>query len=70
MTILGLLAGALHVAGVWGVGSRRRGAFLLLTAGSLAWIVHAALALNPGLGLSNAVFVALNLRGWARWKQD
>jgi hypothetical protein len=68
MTLLGWLANALCVVGVWGVGSKRRGAFLVTIAGELLWVV---VALDRGMYDLAAVcllFGVLAFRSWYQWR--
>jgi hypothetical protein len=62
------IAMVLSVASLWMLGSRRRTGFIWMVVGNAAWIIYGIMAdCNLPVIISNAVFAALNLRGYMNW---
>jgi hypothetical protein len=55
------------VAGLWGVGNKRRGAFLFSIAGETAWISSAAARGDWALTTICVVFLIMAVRGYVLW---
>ena len=65
--MLAWIGNILIVAGLWGVGSKRRNAFLLSIAGEGAWIANAYSRGDWALTSICVVFLLMALRGWYLW---
>ena len=55
------------IAGAWGIGNRRRGAFAFTVAGEIVWIVDAVRRQDWALACLCALFVILAMRSWVLW---
>lgn len=70
MQYLGIdwLAMALTFSAIYLLGNRTRNGFLVMSAGNACWIVIGVLALSHAMVLANLGFLAMNLRGYIKWK--
>ena len=59
----GLTLVSLHM-----LGDHRRAGFLLGAVASVAWALFSVQAESTPTLIANGVFLALNLRGWAKWR--
>ena len=66
--MLGWIGNLFIVAGLWGVGSKRRHAFLFSIAGEVAWIANAAGRGDWALTSICVVFLLMAMRGWWLWR--
>jgi hypothetical protein len=62
------LAICLTAIALYRLGNGRRDGFLFGIASNLAWAVFAVLVLSAAALLANVLFLAMNLRGWMRWR--
>jgi hypothetical protein len=58
---------ALTFTSLYRLGNRKRDGFAFGMAANLAWAVFGVLVLSLATVGANAVFLALNIRGWVRW---
>lgn len=65
--MLGWIGNAFIVAGLWGVGNKRRGAFILTGIGEVIWVVRAILQPDYALAAICIVFAVLAVRSYVRW---
>lgn len=68
MVLLTWLGNLLIVAGLWGVGSKRRNAFLFSVAGESTWIAAAYSRGDWALTAICIVFLLMAIRGWILWR--
>jgi hypothetical protein len=61
---------AFIVAGLWGVGSKYRPAFLASLVGESLWITASYLRGDRALGAICVIFFAMALRGYVLWGRD
>lgn len=67
-TILGIIGNIAIVAGLWGIGNKRRGAFVFSMIGESAWIVKSALLGMWDLAFICVIFFVMALRAYRKWK--
>lgn len=65
--MLGWIGNAFIVAGLWGVGNKRRGAFILSAVGELLWIANATGRGDWALASICVVFLLMALRSYVKW---
>lgn len=68
--MLGWIGNLFIVAGLWGVGNKRRGAFGFSVAGEILWTGNAALRHDWALATICVVFSVLAVRSYIKWGQD
>jgi len=66
-SILGWAGNVAIVAGLWGIGNQRRGAFLFSIVGESAWIVKSTINRQWDLAFICVIFAALAIRSWVKW---
>ena len=67
--MLGWLGNLFIVAGLWGVGNKNRGAFILSVVGESLWVAN-ALSKTPvdwALASICVVFGGMAVRSWVKW---
>jgi hypothetical protein len=64
------LAITLTMLALYRLGNKKRDGFVFAMASNLAWTGFALLVMSVAALLANAVFLALNIRGWIRWGSD
>ena len=57
-------------AAVYLLGNKSRSGFAVFMVSNLTWIAVGVLAGSMAMTLGNAIFLALNLRGYLRWKAE
>lgn len=67
MNILGWVANIAIVIGLWGIGNKKRGAFIFSVVGESLWIVKSALLHQWDLAAICCVFLAMAIRSWVLW---
>jgi hypothetical protein len=67
MSVWSWLASALLVAAAWGVGDRKRAAFLLTVVGEAVWVVIAVDRGMYDLAAVCVVFGVVAVRNYRRW---
>lgn len=67
MDLTGWLGNLFIVAGLWGVGSRKRGAFLFSIAGEAFYIHRSFMVRDWALFAVCWVFLAMAARGYVLW---
>ena len=68
MELVGLIAGALELLGLWLLGNKQRLGFLVSLSGNILWITFVLVSKQSwGLLLVCPVALILNLRGWKKW---
>lgn len=65
--MLGWIGNVFIVLGLWGIGNRRRGAFLFSVVGELFWIAAAVGRGQFDLAVICVVFAVLALRSYVKW---
>jgi hypothetical protein len=65
--MLGWIGNLFIVAGLWGVGNKRRGAFLFSIAGEGAWIANAYSRGDWALTFICVVFLLMAVRAYVLW---
>lgn len=68
MNILGWFGNVFIVAGLWGIGNKRRGAFIFSVIGEGAWIIKSLVAHQYDLAVICCVFFALAIRSYFKWQ--
>ena len=68
--MLGWIGNLFIVAGLWGVGDKRRHAFLFSIAGEGAWIANAHSREDWALTSICVVFLLMAVRGWIKWGRE
>lgn len=61
------IGNAFIVLGLWGIGSKRRGAFLFSIIGEAFWIAYASSIGLWSLAFICVVFLLLAARGYIKW---
>jgi len=67
MVTLSWIGNFFIVAGLWGIGNKRRHAFLLSIAGESAWIAVAYMRHDWALASVCTIFLLMAIRGWIKW---
>ncbi len=67
LELFGWLGDLFLVAGMWGMGSRRRGAHLVTVAGECLWTLNAAVRHDWALAAICVVFGVMAMRAWVLW---
>lgn len=65
--MLGWIGNLFIVAGLWGIGSKRRGAFLFSVVGESAYIARSYIAADWALFAVCWVFLLMAVRGFILW---
>jgi hypothetical protein len=67
ITLWGWLGNVFIVLGLWGIGNKKRGAFLFSIAGESCWILKAFSLGMWDLGIICVVFLAMAVRAYCKW---
>ncbi len=58
------------LTGVYLIGNKNKYGFLIMMIASISWMTVGFLIQSLALILGSAVFFALHVRGWVRWRRD
>ena len=64
------LATVCGLTGVYLIGSKNRYGFLIMMLASLSWMTVGFMIGSLALIIGSAVFFALHVRGWLKWRRD
>jgi len=65
--VIGWIGNVFIVVGLYGVGNKRRGAFVLTAIGELVWVAHATLRADWALAAICIVFAVMAVRSYVLW---
>ena len=58
------------LTGVYLIGNKNKYGFLIMMIASISWMTVGFMIQSLALILGSAVFFALHVRGWVRWRRD
>ncbi len=64
------IAMALTFVAILKLGNKSRSGFTTMMCGNTCWVIVGVLTGSIAMVLANAVFLAMNARGWRRWTAD
>jgi len=64
---MGWIGNIFIVLGLWGIGDKKRAAFIFSIIGETIWVIHSLMIGMYDLAAICVVFAALAFRSWRKW---